>query len=300
MANLIFSRNANDSFLDMTDIKHKAPAAYFDTPSEHVSGRYGHISTMDIIKMMDEAGYGVVQAASKKPHDDAKLASTEHMLAFAAYDGVKVSDFSFLDSETNRPEIILYNSHDATSSAKLFVGSYRFICSNGIISGQGFESRIRHSLKNASDFFTITLKDTINMIPDYQENVRRMSGTKLASDDKKVMDFAFNAASLCWDWMDDPYDIDSENTEHKSYAFDSTINDLVRPCRDEDSSPTVWNIFNRAQERLIRGHVQLLSVSDKSPKGKVRKARAINSVKENVRVNRALWDLSQELLLEAC
>jgi hypothetical protein len=90
---------------------------------------------MDAVEVLADHGYHPVQAAQKKTRKASANAYAEHLIAFAQ---------DRADDGETRPEIVLYNSHDATSSLKLFAGAFRFICSNGIVAGDGYEAKARH------------------------------------------------------------------------------------------------------------------------------------------------------------
>ena len=138
MANhVIFSRNADNSALTLEQIQHRAPAAFSTTKAERLSDRYISLNTSDVLPIMADYGYLPTQAAQKRSRK-ASADHAAHMLAFS-----KTTDI--VEAGDIRPEIILYNSHDGTGSVKLFAGVFRFICSNGIVAGDGFQSRIYHS-----------------------------------------------------------------------------------------------------------------------------------------------------------
>ena len=52
-----------------------------------------------------------------------------------------------------------------------------------------------------------------------------------------------------------------------------------------------WITFNRMQERLIRGGAEVLSVTQRNPRGKYRRSKAVGSVANSLKINRDLWDL---------
>ena len=156
MAHVIFSRNANNSALTTERIQQLAPASFSTTKADRLTDRYVSLNTSDIITVMQDYGYAPVQAAQKRSRKN-NPAHSAHMLAFA-----KTWDIDF-GTEDIRPEIILYNSHDGTGSVKLFAGCYRFICANGLIAGDGFQSRIYHS--KALSGFEDMLRNTVAPLP---------------------------------------------------------------------------------------------------------------------------------------
>jgi len=54
--------------------------------------------------------------------------------------------------------------------------------------------------------------------------------------------------------------------------------------RWEDRDPSLWNLFNRAQENLMRGDMRGVSGA-----GRVRRLKRITSLSSEVDLNRKLW-----------
>lgn len=64
--------------------------------------------------------------------------------------------------------------------------------------------------------------------------------------------------------------------------------DILEARRTEDAGSTLWQVFGRTQENLFKGGLRGRSTS-----GRATRTRAINSVTEDVRLNRALWKLTE-------
>jgi hypothetical protein len=73
------------------------------------------------------------------------------------------------------------------------------------------------------------------------------------------------------------------------------VADVLRVSRYEDNYMDAFTVFNRIQEGVIRGNAFVKSLSDKHPNGVMRKARAVNSVKENIRINSELWNIAEDI-----
>jgi hypothetical protein len=64
------------------------------------------------------------------------------------------------------------------------------------------------------------------------------------------------------------------------------------PKRKEDNKRDLWTTFNVVQENLIKGGVKIWKTEGKKRKVKSRQVTAIN---EDVRLNKALWILAEEM-----
>lgn len=60
--------------------------------------------------------------------------------------------------------------------------------------------------------------------------------------------------------------------------------------RFEDRDPSLWTTFNVVQENLIRGGLKGVGST-----GRNMTTRAVASVHENVKLNKALWNLTQKM-----
>ena len=105
------------------------PAAFAETPDvTRTSRHYQFISTARVIDALLEAGFEPTRAQQTRSHSSPNHA--RHMIRFSY---VK-NELSLIDAV---PELILINSHDATSAYTLRAGLFRPICTNGLCSQIG-------------------------------------------------------------------------------------------------------------------------------------------------------------------
>jgi hypothetical protein len=69
---------------------------------------------------------------------------------------------------------------------------------------------------------------------------------------------------------------------------------VLRPHRSADLGNDLWRVFNRAQENIIRGGILTRSVNI-SGRESLRRSRQVRGIDEDVRLNRALWTLAEEM-----
>ena len=274
---VIFSRNANNTALTTERIQQLSPAVFATTKHDRLTDRYVALHTSDLIPVMQDYGYAPVQAAQKRSRK-VSAEHSAHMIAFA-----RTIDTDFAQGDV-RPEIILYNSHDGSSSVKLFAGAFRFICSNGIVAGDGFQNRMYHNTSALSGFEDM-LRNTVANLPAMMERINLLKSVQLSS--ATAYEMAKRSVATRWDMFD---------AQTKGvYAIDKTITDVLAINRNEDDHMDAFTVFNRIQESVIRGKAFVKSLTEATPYGSIRKARPINSVKENIRINGELWDIAEEM-----
>ena len=66
---------------------------------------------------------------------------------------------------------------------------------------------------------------------------------------------------------------------------------MTRAYRSEQREPNLYNTMNNVQEKMLRGGVY---VTNKQT-GNKQRARAVASISENVRLNKALWTLTEKM-----
>jgi hypothetical protein len=280
---LIYSRAANNGFLSLDHVAAKAPAAFAVSPSEQVSNRYGFFDTKDAIAAFDSIGYGITQALQVRSRKPGDKYTARHMLAFAPRSN---NTEALSNSDTVRPEIILYNAHNATSSMRLYSGAFRFICSNGLIAGDGIETKLKHYDVNESAFLG-AIASTSESMPGTIERMRRFQEVKLS--EAAMREFAFRAALLRWK---DPREIIKTQKENGVYVARETLRDINAAPRFEDGAFDLWHTFNRVQENVINGGARVYSITGK--KEGYRASKAVTAAPEVVRINRELWDIAEE------
>ena len=273
--------NPNADALTMDQMHERCPAAFSSSASPETSSRYGFVNTADAINILQDNGFSPVRAIQKPSRKGGSVLFNDHMITFNAPKA--------FDGSGERGELILYNSHNAKSSLKLFAGAFRFICSNGIVAGEGFEAKLRHSMLTANGFNDL-VNDQAKALPALMDSIERLKS--IAMDPKQVLDFAYDAAALRWDM--DP-NLLGDIVGRGSFATKWTLLDMNATRRYGDAGSDLWTVFNRSQEALIRGGVRIRSYTERNQHGANRKARPIAALAETVRVNRQLWDMADAL-----
>jgi len=242
-----------------------APSIMASAPRESVSDRYTFISTRDVLDGLRTNGFQPFEVRQTRVRDASRRDTTKHLLRLRHRDHINAG------YGVDVPEIILVNSHDGSSAYQLMAGFFRLVCSNGLIAGTlTNDIHIRHSGTVVDDVIEGSYKvldDTTRLadrIEDYK-SITLLPGEQLA--------LANAAARVRWG-EDVPV----------------AAGNLLAIHRWEDDRRDLWTTFNRIQENVVRGGVR-----GRSSTGRRTTTRSITGVTENVRVNRALWTLADEM-----
>lgn len=251
-------------------IRELCPAVFQDAPHPDRSDKYVYISTETVLDAMLEAGFGVSRAQQTRARSAEAAGFARHLLSFRplrSFNVAKVGDAI--------PEVVLLNSHDGNCAYRLHVGIFRLVCENGMVAGRNFESiQIRHRGTPALEVVEQTHHIFDNYVPRLQNWVGLAQDFKLTP--RQQNQFAREAQLI-------RYDKD---------AFDPKELLVVR--RDEDEGDSLWHVYNRVQENLMRGGIEF-----KNANGRQCETKPINRVTKDVIYNQKLWDLASDLLPEA-
>jgi hypothetical protein len=69
---------------------------------------------------------------------------------------------------------------------------------------------------------------------------------------------------------------------------------LLIPRRQTDMAGDLWTTFNKVQENVVRGGLRGVRRDETGRSRRVR-SRAINGIDQHIRLNQALWTLSQHM-----
>ena len=257
------------------EIYRRAPSVFATAPRGDVSNKYQFIPTLDIVEKLRGEGLFPVRVNQSLSRTDGGESYAKHQIRFrpALY---MEQQYGLLEEF---PEIVLVNSHDRSSGYQISAGIFRKVCTNGMIaqSSDFGTVSVRHSGNIIDDVIEGTY-EIIESIPGILEGVERLKAITL--DKRESFAFANAAVQL-------RYPLDSTGAETAPIAAESLLK--VRRYSDRDKTD-LWSTFNAVQENLIKGGVR-----GRGATGKRMSTRAINSVTEDVRLNKSLWTLADEL-----
>lgn len=254
----------SDSPLSDGQIIQAAPSVFAGSAHGSRSSRYAYIPTGNVLNGLRREGFQPFMACQARTRSEGRQAFTRHML--------RLRHQSQIDGETAN-EIILVNSHDGTSSYQMLAGCFRFVCQNGLIVGETVEDfRVRHS----GDVVGNVIEGAFRVLDGFKRveaSKEAMQGIVLRPGQQQA--FARAALQLRYD--------PGENIPVEPQQLNAAR-------RVEDRGPDLWSVFNRVQENLVRGGLRGTNAN-----GGRMTTRPVSSMSENVRINRALWTLADEM-----
>lgn len=272
----------NYNFLTKTDLKESIPAIFASNRNEDTtSEKYSFISSEKIINQMSDLGWEPVTASQQKSKEN--IGHSMHSITFWNKN-VKMIDISQSKSSLTlmdpiNPEIRLVNSSDGKTSLKFVGGVHRKVCSNGLVVFSNLMDTIKVKHMGFDiDSLEKMLDTYAKQMTQVTDNISRLIKIEMTED--KIKDYAVKAAAIRFSAI---------AKEKGPSVFESIAKNVVTSHRPQDNQNDLWTIFNRAQENLIKGGIPMGQIT-----GSTRHSKAVNTIRDNIEINKKLWDLTMQ------
>jgi len=266
MTMALIARNAHvlQSHNPLSDdqIMRVAPSIFATEPHERMSERYTEIPTISVLNALRSEGFLPFMVAQTRVRDQGRREFTKHMLRLRRAEDVTAREAN---------EVILINSHDGSSSYQMTAGVLRFVCMNGLVCGDNIIGvKVRHS----GDVVDQVVEGAYTIAGEFRrvdEDKERMRAIELDRRQQAV----FANAALQVKFGD---------------VAPVTAEQILRPRRFDDEGNNLWNTFNRVQENLTKGGLR-----GHASTGRRVTTRGVTALNNDVRLNKALWTLADEM-----
>ena len=261
------SDSAFKSGLSLIDLQQSVPAAFADRAFSSTRASYVFISTAQLVDALLEAGFEATHARQVNARGE-RVGFAKHMIRFRH---VRES-VTLVDAV---PEVILINSHDATSAYELRAGLYRPVCCNGLMVRMGDFGLIRVPHRGR-DVMEDVVKGALEITQGFSgigEIIERMARTQLAEVER--MQFAEAALGIRY-----------RDGQHPIPAVE-----LLQANSSLDEGMDVWHTYNVVQQNIMQGDIAYRTAT-----GRRTRTRPIRAVKDDVRINTALWHQAMLLI----
>jgi hypothetical protein len=255
--------------LSLDQVKQNAPQAFATAPKPGVSSKYSFLPTSRIIEDMDRLGWKVNQAKSNRSRSSAAAEFGNHVVKFYHPEVFMKDQDGNIEAYVN---IVILNNHMGTGSFKFEMGIFRLVCENGLILKDqdmgGFN--MRHS-GYSFEQLQETLNQAMEQLPAVVNKINSFNQIIMSKEAQR--EFAQKAFAL--------------RSYQDRQLTESELEGFLAPRRKEDEGDSLWVVFNKIQESVIRGGY---SITNK--KNKVRRAKSIKNIQQELKLNQELWNLA--------
>jgi hypothetical protein len=260
------------------------PSLFATEAHESRSDRFVPIPTVNVLDALRGADFMPVFAQQARTRVEGKENFTRHML--------RLRHKSLTNSEGRAFEIILTNANDGTSAYKMIAGIFRFVCLNGLFTGDTFSPvHVRHTGKTVIDQVRDGALEILDMAPRALEAVDRFKGIKLDRAEAMVLASAAHLMRFPKAYTTDSDDPSAVPVLDHTKAPVQPV-DLLRARRTDDRHPTLWHAMNIIQENVVKGGQRGFIQNDKG-QVKRQKVRAVKGIGQAEALNRAIWTLTE-------
>lgn len=255
-----------------------APAAFSDSAAPHVSDRYTHVKTSDIVERLMDRGFSIRSAAQQKTQKrkSGHELFQRHKVTMDLPDAKGFGATAKLGNIF--PTLTLVNSGDWSTNFLLAAGLFRLVCENGMIAPFGAANetlKVRHD--RIDEDVTLGIDRVIEKAPQLFQFADDAISHKMTEQEQYR--FARKAARLRFDVADE---------DPVSSEMIAGLNQARRP---DDAGDDLWSIFNRVQENGTHGGFRVAGSN-----GRMRRVRSRSNIASDLSWNQGLWNLTKEVL----
>ncbi|EAT8670174.1 DUF945 domain-containing protein [Salmonella enterica] len=253
-----------DRPLTREELMQVVPSVFGEDKHASRSDRYSYIPTITLLENLQREGFQPFFACQTRVRDLSKREHTKHMLRLRRAKQITGQQV---------PEIILLNSHDGSSSYQMLPGIFRSVCTNSLVCGQSFgEIRVPHK-GNVVEKVIEGAYEVLGVFDRVEEKRDAMQSLLLPPAAQQAM----ADAALTYRFGE----------EHQPV----TAAQILTPRRYEDRQDDLWTTYQRLQENLLKG-----GLPGRTAKGKRSHSRAVNGIDGDVKLNRALWVMAENMM----
>jgi hypothetical protein len=251
-------------------IVHFASAAGAIEPVDSASSRYSFVPTLDAVDLLRETGWFPIKASQSNTRIQDKDGFQKHCIRFVRDENVNLKD--------ERVDLVLYNSHNLGSSFKLAASIWRKVCSNGLMVASEFVNFTHRHVGFSSEEFVQSAEKIAASASILVDQMEYLKGIHLMKEERQI--FATAAHRLIYD-----------TPELAPISADKLLNER----RYGDVGNDLWRVFNRVQENIIKGGIRGNIYDTETGKQRKVTTRAVNSLDRDLKLNRALWVLTEKM-----
>ncbi|EHL4433088.1 DUF945 domain-containing protein [Salmonella enterica] len=252
-----------DRPLTHEELMQYTPSVFGEDKHTSRSEKYTYIPTITLLENLRREGFEPFFACQSRVRDPGRRDYTKHMLRLRRAGQITGQQV---------PEIIILNSHGGESSFQLLPGVFRSVCTNSLVCGQSFgEIRVPHR-GNIVEKVIEGAYDVLNVFDRVEEKREAMQSLQLPPPAQQ----ALAKAALTYRFGE----------EHQPV----TTAQVLTPRRREDYGQDLWTVWNTLQENLLKG-----GLPGRTAKGKHSHTRAVNGIDGDVKLNRALWVMAEQM-----
>ncbi len=248
-----------------------APSIFSENPIETVSDKYSFVPTHKILDTFRDSGYYPIMASESKVREEKDQGYQKHIIQFRSLENLLRPN-----AKAEYEDIVLTNSHNKSSSFILDLAIFRLVCSNMlVIHSKSFVHTAIVHVGFTEEKVENAITAVTSYMPKIKEQVANFKTIHLTPSEEQML---ANAA----------IDIRFDTNTHYIEA-----SELLKVNYPKDEIPTLWNVYNRIQEAMIRGGVKMKNLVT----NKIFTSKSINGIDATIKFNKELFEVVEKVAL---
>lgn len=241
------------------------------TKLETLSKNYVEVQSQTIVDELVNRGFTLDNIVKCKTRKIERQGKQLHRLIFT-------NPNLLAQDNKGKMQLIVSNSYDGTSAIHFTLGYFRLVCSNGLMVGNTYEQvSIRHiGQNNISEKIEKAIETIVAQSKKLHEQFEKMRGLVLDQNAVKAIEMA-----------------------GVRLRVPDAVDVKITVLRNEDQANTLFNVYNRVQETLIRGGSKVTVFDSEKNKEVIKTVRAIRSPKSDAILNKQIFDIAASFLVAA-
>lgn len=259
--------NAFGEGLSLEEVRQRAPATFAPSAHQKMSPKYTFIPTDQVLAGLMQAGFVPVDARQTRTRRADPLHARHVVRLRRRFETVQLKDAV--------PEVVFLNSHDGSSAYQLRMGIFRVVCANGLIVSKG--AFPAYCVSHRGEVVDEVVAGALHISEQFgclMTQVMLMEACRLAPAEQ--LQFAERALAVRFPEL---------------VASGMQPSQLLTRRREQDQGDDLWSTLNCVHENLLRG-----GMSRRTANGRLTRLRTISAIREEIRINSALWDQAMEVL----
>lgn len=268
--------------LDNETLQAVVPSLFATEAHDSRTDRFAPIPTIQIVNALRDEGFDPFFAQQARTRDETRRDYCRHM--------IRLRHRTLTRADGDAFEVIMSNANDGTACYNMLPGFFRFVCLNGLFTGDTFDAvKVRHTGDAMGEVIEGAYK-VLEEAPRVVDAVDNFKAVQLGQLEQTAFARIAHMARFPKAW-----EADSQNRpQFVEGAAPVSPETLLRARRGADQGASLWNVFNRVQENVVKGG-QRGFIEGKDGNPRRAKVQAVKGIAQQTELNRKLWSLADEL-----
>lgn len=225
-------------FLSIEELKRMVPSAFHEATASVATEKYERVSTPIVVEDLISLGWKPVGGSQMKAKYERNEGFQKHFIRLR-------NERLFIGTKSKIeavPEIMIVNAYSARCRFQMYIGLARVVCNNYLV----FQP------KALGEFGLVHRGGGEKLGEQWDNQLPNMR--RIIRNAGKVVDYVNAYKKVIVDQSDQKFLAQEFCKARWNYRYNlSTTREILQPLREEDENNDLYTIYNRLQEKIIKG-----------------------------------------------